>query len=530
MLEDWRPQQPVIVLTNAVVDSLGGGVTVADARALSRVVEFDSAIRLRMPSLLGVCDERIFDAELVKRSSADVAAARELARIFVPTRAYSAALIALARHGFAVLTGPPEMGKTVSARMVGLAQLSAGWEFHECIRPEQLWAAFARDRPQVFVADDAFGSTEYRPDAAEHWAVELDRILRAMDDQHWLIWTSRPAPLKAGLGRIHREHGVERFPQPAEIEVDAAALDAAEKAMILFRHSRAAGLPRGVLNAVRLHGWEIVSHEYFTPERIRRFVHLHAIRTASSAAELVVLVDAAISEPTAAMSASFHALDALQRAALVALLDSQAGLVSDRELAAAVRRHAGTGIGQRPDQLIDRLTDHFVRVGDGGVVSWVHPSWRDLVIDELIADRDLRQRFLAFSSLDGLLLALSVAGGPAGERVLPLLLDDGDWDHLGDRLAELIPDLDEPGTTRLLLALAEAFGIVEDGRRRELEATIEEALRLFSRGSGRASARRYRSECSPIGSRFAHRCRSSSLCRTSPQRGSRSYRSSVPAR
>ena len=34
-----------------------------------------------------------------------------------------------------------------------------------------------RDRPQVFVADDAFGSTEYRPDAAERWARELGRML-----------------------------------------------------------------------------------------------------------------------------------------------------------------------------------------------------------------------------------------------------------------------------------------------------------------------------------------------------------------
>jgi hypothetical protein len=481
VLEEWRPRQSVVVLTNAEVDSLEADVKVVDAGALSQVVESDPALRLRMPSLLGVCDDAIFDAEVVQRSSADVAAARELARIFVPTRAYRAAVGVLGRHRFAVLTGPPEMGKTASARMVGLARLSGGWEFHECIRPEELWTAYARDREQVFVADDAFGSTEYRPDAAERWAVELDRILRAMDDRHWLVWTSRPAPLKAGLGRIHREHGVERFPKPAAVEVDAASLDVAEKAMILFRHARAAGLPRSVLNAVRLHGWEIVSHEYFTPERIRRFVHLHAVRTAPSAADLVLLVDAAIREPTAAMSASFHGLEPSQRAALVALLDSQAGHVSERELAAAVRRHFGMAIGQRPDQLIDRLTDHFVRVGDGGVVTWVHPSWRDLVIDELSADRALRQQFIASSSLDGLLLALSVAGGPEGERVLPLLPADEDWDHLCDRLSQLIPDLDEPSTKRLLVAFAEALDAVEKGRRRELEATIEETLRLLVR-------------------------------------------------
>src|SRR5258707_13204884 len=95
------------------------------------------------------------------------------------------------------------MGKTAIARTLGLALKDEGWEVHECIRPEQIWEAHAPDRAQLFVADDAFGSTEYRPDSAERWALELDRILRVMDERHWLVWTARPATLKAGLGRIH---------------------------------------------------------------------------------------------------------------------------------------------------------------------------------------------------------------------------------------------------------------------------------------------------------------------------------------
>ena len=74
--------------------------------------------------------------------------------------------------------------------MIALAQLTAGWEAHDCTSPEQLWNAFDGQRPQVFVADDAFGSTEYRPDAAEHWARELGRMLQALDERHWLITAS----------------------------------------------------------------------------------------------------------------------------------------------------------------------------------------------------------------------------------------------------------------------------------------------------------------------------------------------------
>src|SRR5207253_6174214 len=147
-----------------------------------------------------------------------------LAHVFVPTRAYVRALDVLDRHRFVVLTGPPEMGKTATARMIGLELLTEGWEFHECVRPDELWKAFDRGRRQLFVADDAFGSTEYRPEAAERWALDLYRVLDAMDERHRLIWTSRPAPLKAGLRRIHREHGVEHWPQPAEIEIAASDL------------------------------------------------------------------------------------------------------------------------------------------------------------------------------------------------------------------------------------------------------------------------------------------------------------------
>ena len=129
----------------------------------------------------------------------------------------------LAAHRFVVLTGPPEMGKTAIARMVALAQLTDGWEAHECTRPDAgLAARSTPGRPQVFVADDAFGSTEYRPDAAERWARELEPdAARRSTTAHWLIWTSRPAPLQAGLRRLHRERGGGALPGSGEVLVDA---------------------------------------------------------------------------------------------------------------------------------------------------------------------------------------------------------------------------------------------------------------------------------------------------------------------
>jgi hypothetical protein len=337
-------------------------VVVVGADNLAERTDASVELRRSMPSLLGIADLRnLIEPELERRASLDRDAALALAPVFVPTRAYRRALDVLNRYRFAVLTGPPEMGKTAIARMLGLAQMTAGWEAHECVRPEQLWSAFNPRAEQVFVADDAFGSTEYRPEAAERWAREMERILRALDDRHWLIWTSRPAPLRAGLGRIHRERGAERFPAPAEVLVDASQLDPGEKTLILFRHAKAADLPYSAKAAIRRQGAEIVGHPHFTPERIRRFVA--TIRTlAPDTRDVSEIVEQELTNATEAMATSFAALSPELRDLLIAMLDSPPGPISERELTSALRRHHDGPLTKAPAELVDRLTDHFVRV------------------------------------------------------------------------------------------------------------------------------------------------------------------------
>jgi conflict system STAND superfamily ATPase len=454
-------------------------------------------LRVALPSVLGLRDlDQLIDADVRGRSSFDVERAQALARVFWPTRAYERARAVLGRHRFVVLTGPPEMGKTAIAQMLALAYLTRGWEAHECNDPDDVWRVFDRDRAQVFVADDAFGSTEYRPDAAERWARGLGRLLAMLDEQHWLIWTSRPAPLKAGLRRVQRERGSERFPAPGEVLVDASDLDLVEKTLILFRHAKARGASGKARALLRSTALSIVEHPHFTPERIRRFVGGRLDQLPQLAgdgeARLLWMVERELASPTDAMRTSFRALEREHRDLLIALLDAPAGLIDERELTATVRRHHAGGLSRPPGELIDRLTDHFLRITPLGI-GWVHPSWRDLVIDELRRDAAARRQFLSRSGVDGVALALSQQGGVSGERTLPLLKTDSDWDQLGDRLHMLLSELEDQELARVLFALSGAVAEITDPAQR-VEArslaiyVLDTARRAWDQGHRALSA------------------------------------------
>jgi len=87
------------------------------------------------------------------------------------------------------------------------------------------------------------------------------------------------------------------------------------------------------------------------------------------------------------------------------------------------------------DRLMD-LHDHFMVDNEPGY-SWVHPSWRDLVIEYLSASTQERRDFLAQSSIYGIMLAIS-GGGATGRRAFPLLLEPEDWAALESATSKFV--------------------------------------------------------------------------------------------
>jgi hypothetical protein len=89
-------------------------------------------------------------------------------------------------------------------------------------------------------------------------------------------------------------------------------------------------------------------------------------------------------------------------------------------------------------------------------ITWMHPSYRDLVIDELVTQDHLRIKFLKEMSLQGIKLAISDAGGAEGTRRFPLMTDSKSWKLLRTRSIEMIGELTCREASDLLMALASA--------------------------------------------------------------------------
>jgi hypothetical protein len=94
-------------------------------------------------------------------------------------------------------------------------------------------------------------------------------------------------------------------------------------------------------------------------------------------------------------------------------------------------------------------------MNDERTIEWMHPSWRDLVIERLSADPEARKSFLTKCGMNGLILALSGAGGPKGDRQAPLAATPEDWRALGGTAERLIFAGTSYDTWRLLASVLE---------------------------------------------------------------------------
>ncbi len=429
----------------------------------------------------------VVHSDIITRSQTAISLARAHAGVFVPTSAYHSARDKLTKHGFVILEGPPEMGKTTIGRIIALSQIVSEWEAIECRSPTDVLKTYRHDNRQVFVADDFFGRTEYEPMRVSEWQSELAHILPLLGRTHWLILTCRAHLLEMAKANLDVAGQNDRFPSVGEVVVNAGDLTPVEKARILYRHAKAAVLTRSAKEIVKKHVTMIVNDRHFTPERARRLVAEYIPEWTGeenlSEDNIVPRILEALSNPTKQMRVSFRTLPPCHRWMLFALLEADhsrsfSGTGHD-ELQARYDALCPPDVQQPHKRVLDELTEAFVRKSSGlfaddpGQIHWIHPSCRDLAIDELSKDTRDRQRFLTNCSDVGLALATSLAGGAEGQRQLPLLQTEGDWRGFAIRAKEIVQE-----NVRALCVIWKSFQALKD--RADMEPALQKAAMRFA--------------------------------------------------
>jgi len=422
---------------------------------------------LSLRNLFEILDQVVRN-EIVQRTDAVLLEADGLSSVFIPTKAYDEAWEILDKHHFVVLEGPPEMGKTAVAWMIAAVMLAQKWQAVDCDKPEDFFGAYAPDRDQIFVADDAFGTTEYDVNRGSEWGRQLHKVIPKLDKRHWLVWTSRMHILQQALQEMSLQGVASRFPDHKEVLVKANRIEGNERALMLYRHARAANLGEDAKSIIRKHAKGIVNNQHFTPERIRRFVReaLPGLQHQIAAGDLdedalASAVTEAIENPTERMRKSYRQLDDEQRAILVAMLDCErTPAIEDVDKARARFQQPRRPIQEEINLLKEGfLQDSTVKTSylrDGTIrpamaVDWIHPSYRDLVIEELERDAPASEHFLQNCSWEGLQLTLSIAGGEKGQRRYPLMTNEKSWAILDKRLNALLAETSQPYQIREIL-------------------------------------------------------------------------------
>jgi hypothetical protein len=167
----------------------------------------------------------------------------------------------------------------------------------------------------------------------------------------------------------------------------------------------------------------------------------------------------AIGNSTDRMKKAFRALPIPHKWALIAMLEG-----GDRVSATSLRELYEKNCPDRSKEpfadVMEDLTESFLKEMSGKEgpesVDWIHPSCKDLVIEELARQPQLRDAFLRVMSLAGIKIAISSAGGAEGNRMFPFLTSIQSWGILQERCASVISTGSDDEITDLLRVLAEA--------------------------------------------------------------------------
>lgn len=399
---------------------------------LDHFIRESRRLRALVPRLYGLGDlSQILDERAYSQAQAVLESMREDLDRFVLTEAYRRSVESLSEHNFVLLLGEPAAGKSMIASALAIASVDM-WDCR-AIRADT--AALFRshwnpDDPKQFVwVDDAFGTTQYRPDFADEWnrvLPELKAALRAgtriaMTSRTY-IWRAAEPQLKSSL-----------FPPLAtrQVIVDVQALKLEERRQILYNHLKLGHQTIAFKRRVKPYLDEAAANTRFLPETARRLgdPSLTAGLSVDAAG-----VETFFSHPSAFLQEVIRSLDAAHRAAIALLFMAGGSRVSPLEISseeASLLPRLGASIGEigsalasLEGSLVSRIRE-WEGSAEHGAARWVwafkHPTVADAYAGMVAHDPELLEIYLRGAPIERLLREVSMtpATVPGSQVVVP---------------------------------------------------------------------------------------------------------------
>ena len=211
----------------------------------------------------------IIDSRLYEQTT-EVLRGADLAK-FVPVPAYFETLNALQEHGIALILGEPASGKSSILSAASLSLIDQ-------LQVEPLWLGSIEDlrshwnpnrSKQLFLLDDAFGSTSFDSTRADAWNRCLPFLKAAMHGGSKFIATSRNYVYADAKPLLKRGELPTALEESIVIDVEALSWDA--RKLLVYNHIRLGSQPREFKSRIKVHLSEVTrTTSSFLPETARR--------------------------------------------------------------------------------------------------------------------------------------------------------------------------------------------------------------------------------------------------------------------
>ncbi len=231
-------------------------------------------IKWQFPRLLDISDiEVIVKKALKEKSQAFLEELKDRMEVFANTNIFSKALDIFNKYNFVILYGPPKMGKTMIGTALCFISIREGYQIYDIIGPNDFFNLYKQSEKQLFMCDDVFGPISYDHIISDSWVRDLSKIIRKIDKNHSIIWTTRNVILQEALEKT-RLYEYEEEIESEKVYVNVEDLTRVEKAHILYNHVKFSIGTQKIELRIKKYliqmKYEIINHSNYSPELINK--------------------------------------------------------------------------------------------------------------------------------------------------------------------------------------------------------------------------------------------------------------------